>query len=177
MYNTRLKQWNICKNYRAEEKELLAARIAQAHLENRSIDNLTFKDRPVKLDRVLRHCRTRRRESTHPKTNLQDRRRIVPVDGEESSDSFVEVPVQDNMVRYLSSTQANDSDASDQSISIPIQSTSRNKPTITPGSGNTTTSVLTPSSSDPNENDDSFEIINHDDLTIEVLSADPPLFP
>ncbi len=66
MYNTRLKQWGVCKNYKAEEKELLALRITQAHLKNQSLDTITFRDRPVKFDRVLRHCKSRKRQKSGP---------------------------------------------------------------------------------------------------------------
>lgn len=160
MYNTRLKQWNIRKNYRAAEKELLAARIAQAHLENRSIDNLTFKDRPVRLDRVLRHCRAKKRESAVIKKKpMKSNRRVANAgEDEESSDSSLWIPVQDSSAQAYSAS-------------------SGGQTTITPESGNTTTSVLTPSSSEPNEADDSYEIISHDDLAVEVWSPDRPLFP
>jgi len=61
MYNTRLKQWRIRKNYRSQDKDKLAQQIALALAENRSVADMTFNSRPVKFDRVLRHCRNAKR--------------------------------------------------------------------------------------------------------------------
>ena len=62
MYNTRIKQWKICKNYRAQDKDALAARILHAHEANKTLSDITLNDRPVKIDRVLRYCRTQLRK-------------------------------------------------------------------------------------------------------------------
>ena len=78
MYSTRIKQWKINKNYRAQDKEALASRIAQAHREKRPVDHITYHNRPVKVDRILRHFNTQRRKqrnapvSSHLEEQISD---------------------------------------------------------------------------------------------------------
>ncbi|KIW93529.1 uncharacterized protein Z519_06134 [Cladophialophora bantiana CBS 173.52] len=159
MYNTRLNQWNIRKNYRAEEKELLAARITQAHLQNRPVSELTFKGRPIKLHRVLRHIRDPKRG----KAFRQKRGLPLPThtddDGGSSSDSSASDLVRDDMLRAVSSG------GSRGSSSTPL------------GSGNTTSSLLTPSSSESDDDGEPFEIIQRDELHAETPAPSPPIFP
>ena len=57
MYMTRIKQWDLCKNLRAEEKEALAAQLVGGRSSGLPHQQLTFKNRPVQLHRVLRHCK------------------------------------------------------------------------------------------------------------------------
>ena len=152
MYNTRLKQWNLRKNYRAEEKELLAAQIVEAHLENRPASDLTFKNRPVKLDRVLRHLRTKKRKAAAMKTS-KNRDGSTGGDGS-SSDSSTSRIHQDESCR----------------------SKTRWPVTITPDSGNTTSTVLTPPSTVEDIEDD-FEMIERDDLVPSLPEPSPTLSP
>ena len=156
MYNTRLKQWNICKNYRAEEKEQLAARIAQAHLEKHSISDLTFKSRPVKLDRVLRHLRTKKRNIS---SKSIAKGQILRTHTEDSvaSDSSTSDPSEESMVR--------------------LPRTTKNTCTTTPpGSGHTSSSLLTPTSPDSNEEDECCDIVRHDHPCPEVPDPSPVIF-
>ncbi|EXJ76995.1 hypothetical protein A1O3_10152 [Capronia epimyces CBS 606.96] len=146
MYNTRFKQWNICKNYKAEEKELLAARIARAHLENHSLENLTFKDRPLKFDRVLRHCKTRRRAQNGPNST----RGRAPASKRNNTNCAAMREIQGEVFLGTASVQAR----------------------ITPESGTTTTPDLTPPSSEPVDGADTFDIINHADLS---PKPEPPI--
>ncbi|KAJ9614627.1 hypothetical protein H2200_002764 [Cladophialophora chaetospira] len=156
MFNTRLKQWNICKNYRAEEKEVLAAQIARAHLESRSASDLTFKDRPVKLDRVLRHLRAKRRGMTATKKAAKGRRRSANDEGS-SSDSSTSVMTQDSGPRVHSNSRYG----------------SR---TITPESGTTTSAVLTPPS-EPEQPDEPYESVNRESIILVTANPGSPLFP
>ncbi len=52
---TRIKQWDLSKNLRAKDKEVLAAEIARAHSGHQPLNQVKFKGRPVKVDRVVRH--------------------------------------------------------------------------------------------------------------------------
>ncbi|OQU98192.1 Clr5 domain-containing protein [Cladophialophora immunda] len=158
MYNTRLNQWNIRKNYRAEEKELLASRIAQAHLQSRPVSEVTFKGRPVKLHRVLRHIRDPKRGKA-----VRQNQRLPPTrttDDEGTSDSSsASNPVRDDdMVRVCSR-------APEPSCATPVES------------GNTTSSLLTPSSSGLDDDMETFEIIQRDELHVEPPPPSPPIFP
>ena len=155
MFNTRLKQWNICKNYRAEEKEALAAHIAAAHLENRSVSNLTFKDRPVKLDRVLRHLRTKRRGNTSSKKTVTRSKRVLVDDGSGSDSST-----------SGATTSTDDSAGA-------LQSTRRAPITVSLESGMTTSTILTPST----ETEETYEVIEHEDAIGVAAEPTPPLLP
>ncbi|EXJ69534.1 uncharacterized protein A1O5_07570 [Cladophialophora psammophila CBS 110553] len=167
MYNTRLNQWNIRKNYRAEEKELLAARITQAHLQNRPVSELTFKGRPVKLHRVLRHIRDPKRgKAVRQKRGLPLPTHTDDDDddgggggGGSSSDSSASDPVRDDMLR------------------VPSSGGSRGSSSTPVGSGNTTSSLLTPSSSQSDDDGEPFEIIQRDELQAETPAPSPPIFP
>ncbi len=158
MFNTRLKQWNICKNYRAEEKDVLAAHIAEAHLQSRSLSNLTFKDRPVKLDRVLRHLRTKRRGNTTSKKAAKRPRRRLTDDGSGSD----------------SSTSAATTGTEDSAGAFHI--TRRAPNIISPESGMTTATVLTPST-ESEEAEEPYELVEHEDAITVAPQPAPPLFP
>ncbi|KAI1611346.1 hypothetical protein EDD37DRAFT_440476 [Exophiala viscosa] len=56
MYKRRITEWKIRKNYKAQEKEVLAKRVQAYVNSGRDIQSLSFNGRPVKLDRVKRHC-------------------------------------------------------------------------------------------------------------------------
>lgn len=56
MYHTRFTQWGLHKNYKAREKEFLAAQITSACSAKRPISNIKFRGRPVKFGKVIRHC-------------------------------------------------------------------------------------------------------------------------
>ncbi|OAL39252.1 hypothetical protein AYO20_01570 [Fonsecaea nubica] len=160
MYNTRFNQWNIRKNYRAEEKDLLAARIAQAHLQNRPASQITFEGRPVKLHRVLRHFRDPKRGvgpvRVRPKqrvhgTHFED-------DDSEQQDSF----------------PSSNSGGDDDMVRVPVRPSEVSSATPA-GSGNTTSLSLTPSSSQ------SDRARQPDDLPIETPTLtptpSPPILP
>src|SRR5277367_2875275 len=57
MYNLRINKWGLNKHYKAREKEILAAQIAEAYLRNLKAPEITFKGRPVKMQRIIRHCK------------------------------------------------------------------------------------------------------------------------
>ena len=57
MYITRIKKWDLHKNYRAKDKERLALEVVRTILEHRSPETIKFKGRPVKLDRIHRYCK------------------------------------------------------------------------------------------------------------------------
>ncbi|KAK4948123.1 hypothetical protein LTR10_013177 [Elasticomyces elasticus] len=61
MYKRRITEWKIRKNYKAQEKAVLAKRVKAYVDAGRDIQSLSFNGRPVKLDRVKRHCRTDKR--------------------------------------------------------------------------------------------------------------------
>ena len=57
MYNTKLKQWGLLKNYKAGEKEQLA-RVVKAHRDaGKATPQLTLGNRPAKMDRIRRFCK------------------------------------------------------------------------------------------------------------------------
>ena len=86
MYSTRIKQWKINKNYRAQDKEALATRIAQAHREKRPIDNITYHDRPIKVDRILRHFNTQRRKQRIISVTSHEEQQIFDTSSDSSED-------------------------------------------------------------------------------------------
>lgn len=57
MYKRRISEWKIGKNYKARDKELLAQRVKAYVDAGRDVQSLSFRGRPVKLDRVKRHFR------------------------------------------------------------------------------------------------------------------------
>lgn len=174
MYNTRLKQWDICKNYRAEEKEELAARIAQAHLENRSLDTITFKNKPVKFHRVLRHCRTTARKRQGQKTGLSKtkKRKVVEPSSEDSSDSNGLNPSQNDMVRVPASGKHM------THKTLGSESSSNGFVLVTPESGNTSATILTPSASGSSDNEVvPYTTGGQSAPEYRVSSPSPPIFP
>lgn len=73
MYLTRIKQWKINKNYRAEEKEAFAACIVNAKREQSHVSGLTYNNRPLKVDRILRHNKAQlRKQRTQMSTPSHD---------------------------------------------------------------------------------------------------------
>lgn len=57
MYKRRIAEWKIHKNYKAQEKEILARKVKACVDAGHSLDSISFRGRPLKLDRVRRHCR------------------------------------------------------------------------------------------------------------------------
>ncbi|KAK5453583.1 hypothetical protein LTS15_006769 [Exophiala xenobiotica] len=177
MYNTRLKQWNICKNYRAEEKELLAARIAQAHLENRSLDSITFKDKPVKFHRVLRHCKATARKrggAEIDEASRNKRRRRVLESTEESSspDSSGSGESLSEMVRVPGPWPHTTNKTSESG------SSSSRMFLVTPVSGYSSSTILTPSTGLSSGNEAVQTTTTYPpSRDHRVLSPRPPLFP
>jgi hypothetical protein len=57
MYNLRINKWGLNKHYKAGEKEILATQIAEAYLQNLKAPEITFRGRPVKMHRIIRHCK------------------------------------------------------------------------------------------------------------------------
>jgi hypothetical protein len=177
MYNTRLKQWNICKNYRAEDKELLAAQIAEAHLENRSLDSITFKDKPVKFHRVLRHCKAtaRKRGSAEidgASRNKRRRRVLESVEESSSSDSSGSGESLSEMVRVPGPWPHTTNKTSESG------SSSNRMVLLTPVSGYSSSTILTPSTGLSIDNEAVQTITTyHPSRDHRVLSPSPPLFP
>ena len=63
MYNARFRQWQVSKSYKAADKDRLAAKIAEAYLNNQHITDLSYQGRPLRLQRILRHCKS---QTPHP---------------------------------------------------------------------------------------------------------------
>ncbi|EXJ89082.1 hypothetical protein A1O3_02146 [Capronia epimyces CBS 606.96] len=61
MYKRRIAEWKIRKNYKAKEKEILATRVKACVDAGRDVQSISYRGRPLKLDRVKRHCRTDKR--------------------------------------------------------------------------------------------------------------------
>lgn len=61
MFKRRIADWKIHKNYKAKDKENLARRVKAYVDAGHDIQSISFHGRPVKLDRVKRHCRTDKR--------------------------------------------------------------------------------------------------------------------
>jgi len=171
MYNTRLKQWNICKNYRAEEKELLAARIAQAHLENRSLDTITFKDKPVKFHRVLRHSRATARKRGGAEIEPSRKRRRVLESAEESSDSSGSGESPGQMVRVPGQWEHTTHKTSESG------SSSNRMVFVTPVSGYSSSTILTPSGGLSSDNEAVETTTYPPSPDHRVLRPSPSLFP
>jgi hypothetical protein len=57
MYKRRITDWKIHKNYKAKEKEFLARRVKACVDAGNDVQSISFHGRPLKLDRVKRHCR------------------------------------------------------------------------------------------------------------------------
>ncbi|KAJ9631212.1 hypothetical protein H2204_008297 [Knufia peltigerae] len=57
MYKRRITEWKIHKNYKAQEKVALARRVKACVDAGNNPDTISFRGRPLKLDRVRRHCR------------------------------------------------------------------------------------------------------------------------
>ncbi|KIW13977.1 hypothetical protein PV08_06758 [Exophiala spinifera] len=176
MYNTRLKRWDIWKNYRAEEKEELAGRIAQAHVENRPIDTINFRNKPVKVNRVLRHCRTtarKRRGSTTLEVSKVKKGKGSEASSEDSTDSNRGSTDRDEMVRVPRSLGVNMTRRTPRS-----GSSSSGFVLLTPESGDTSATILTPSASGLSDNE-VVPYITGGQATQEdqVPSPDPPIFP
>ncbi len=61
MFKRRIADWKIHKNYKAKEKELLAKRVKACVEAGNDVHSISFRGRPVKLDRVKRHYRSDKR--------------------------------------------------------------------------------------------------------------------
>ncbi|OAL32213.1 hypothetical protein AYO20_07981 [Fonsecaea nubica] len=61
MFKRRITEWKIHKNYKAKDKELLAKRVKEYVDAGHDIQSISFRGRPLKLDRVRRHCRSDKR--------------------------------------------------------------------------------------------------------------------
>lgn len=78
MYHTRFTQWGLHKNYKAGDKELLAAQIARACSEKRPATNIKFRGQPVKFRKVIRHCLSQKRVEEANKIKSIDPSRSAP---------------------------------------------------------------------------------------------------
>lgn len=58
MYKRHINEWKIRKNYKRDEKTAFAKQCKALVESGQSIRSLSFQGRPVKLDRIKRHCRT-----------------------------------------------------------------------------------------------------------------------
>ena len=58
MFKRRITEWKIHKNYKAKDKELLAKHVRACVDAGHDVRKVSFRGRPVKLDRVKRHYRT-----------------------------------------------------------------------------------------------------------------------
>jgi hypothetical protein len=173
MYNTRLKQWGVCKNYKAGEKELLAVRITQAHLENRSLDTITFKNRPVKFDRVLRYCKSRNRKTSGPSSKPVSfktpsrRRPAVAQAAEQDSDTWVDP----KSIADILQKQERDS-------MVRVRKAERRRPkrrqgTVTPESDFTSATTLTPGESESESSEEYEDVVGNADGTTLDTSFNP----
>ncbi|EXJ64037.1 hypothetical protein A1O7_00372 [Cladophialophora yegresii CBS 114405] len=61
MFKRRIAEWKIHKNYKAKEKELLAKRVKACVEAGHDVHSISFRGRPLKLDRVKRHYRSDKR--------------------------------------------------------------------------------------------------------------------
>ncbi|EXJ72701.1 uncharacterized protein A1O5_03848 [Cladophialophora psammophila CBS 110553] len=61
MFKRRITEWKIHKNYKAKDKEFLAKRVKAYVDAGHDIQSISFRGRPLKLDRVKRHCRSDKR--------------------------------------------------------------------------------------------------------------------
>ena len=61
MFKRRIADWKVHKNYKAKEKELLAKRVKACVESGQDIHSISFRGRPVKLDRVKRQYRSDKR--------------------------------------------------------------------------------------------------------------------
>ncbi|KIX96356.1 uncharacterized protein Z520_08134 [Fonsecaea multimorphosa CBS 102226] len=61
MFKRRITEWKIHKNYKAKDKELLAKRVKEYVDAGHDIQSISFRGRPLKLDRVKRHYRSDKR--------------------------------------------------------------------------------------------------------------------
>lgn len=61
MFKRRITEWKIHKNYKAKEKELLAKRMKACVEAGNDVHSISFRGRPLKLDRVKRHYRSDKR--------------------------------------------------------------------------------------------------------------------
>jgi hypothetical protein len=61
MFKRRIADWKIHKNYKAKEKELLAKRVKACVEAGHDVHSISFRGRPLKLDRVKRQYRSDKR--------------------------------------------------------------------------------------------------------------------
>ncbi|KIW24631.1 uncharacterized protein PV07_10335 [Cladophialophora immunda] len=61
MFKRRITEWKIHKNYKAKDKELLAKRVKEYVDAGHDVQSISFRGRPLKLDRVKRHYRSDKR--------------------------------------------------------------------------------------------------------------------
>jgi hypothetical protein len=54
MYNQRIKEWGICKHYKAMDKLALCCVLEQAEQANISYHEITFQNRPIEVEKVKR---------------------------------------------------------------------------------------------------------------------------
>lgn len=57
MYKTQFTRWGFRKNYKAADKERLARIVKACRKEGQNLPSLTFRNRPVKFDRIRRHLK------------------------------------------------------------------------------------------------------------------------
>jgi hypothetical protein len=61
MFKRRITEWRVHKNYKAKDKELLAKHVKACVDAGQDVQNISFRGRPVKIDRVKRHYKTDKR--------------------------------------------------------------------------------------------------------------------
>ncbi|ETN46893.1 uncharacterized protein HMPREF1541_01082 [Cyphellophora europaea CBS 101466] len=61
MYMGKVKAWDICKHYKAAEKEQLSTVIEDAKRRNLPLDRVTFRGQPVHVDRIEKYLKKKRR--------------------------------------------------------------------------------------------------------------------
>ncbi|KAI1454818.1 Clr5 domain-containing protein [Annulohypoxylon moriforme] len=65
MYTTRLTKWGLKKNYSAAEKDRIIEQISNTLTNRQTMATLSFRDQPIKYQRVLRHARSKRQPAPH----------------------------------------------------------------------------------------------------------------
>ena len=137
MYNIRIRRWGINKHYRAKEKELLAVQIADAVQKGASLTSIKYKDRPVELHRILRHCRSK-------KTKLDKMRTEKDRGGMLEPSNWVVIDAVGDNVQCME----------DDSLSPSSQNQNTPLTPITPQSGVITPSTSSEQSSSTTQSDD-----------------------
>jgi hypothetical protein len=120
MFKRRINDWKIHKNYKAKEKELLAKRVKACVEAGRDVHSISFRGRPLKLDRVRRQYRGDERYA-------QIFEQLAQSQDEESHD---EVKVEENspVTDTTASKRANDSSSSPELPRIAISGVMETEP-------------------------------------------------